>query len=94
MIGAPPRLGAETEPSRQVVELPALAIVIAHMSKRPAWQGDRPFEVPGELYEAARTEMQVHMRRRGFPLPVDKNLERDGVTHFLYLGTPITAKAE
>ena len=44
---------------------------------------------PTELYEAAADEMRERMRKRGFPLPVDKNLEQQGVAHFLYLGTPV-----
>ena len=90
----PLRLGKAhaVERGRALVELPALAIIASHMAKRPAWQDKTPFAVPTELYEAAADEMRERMRKRGFPLPVDKNLEQQGVAHFLYLGTPVVAE--
>lgn len=77
------------EPATPLVQLPALAIIASHMGQRPLWQSKTSFAVPSELYEAGRGEMQEQMKKRGFPLAVDKNLEQDGVEHFLYLGTPI-----
>lgn len=71
-------------------ELPALAVIIAFMAKRPAWEEKEPFEVPDELYERGEMEMRDHMKKRGFPLPIDKNLDRP---NFMVLGTPVVATA-
>lgn len=73
------------------VELPALAIIISYMAKRPAWLDKQPFEVPGDLYDRGEMEMRAHMKQRGFALPIDKNL---AVPHFLVMGTPVVARVE
>lgn len=62
---------------------------MSYIARRPAWQHRMAFEVPADLYKAAHEEMQNTMRKRGFPMPTDRNLE---VEHFLCLGTPIIAR--
>lgn len=71
-------------------DLPALAVIIAFMAKRPAYEDKEPFAVPLELYQRGEVEMREQMKKRGFPVPIDKNLDRQ---HFLVLGTPVVARA-
>lgn len=79
--------GASEE--RSLIVVPAVAVIVAELRKRPAWQEREPFPVPAELYEAASAEMAAVMKKRGFPLPVSKPLKASGVENFLILGTPI-----
>lgn len=73
------------------VPLPALALIIAYMAKRPAWADREPFKVPAELYADGEAEMREHMRKRGFAMPIDKNLEQDGIANFMLLGTAVVS---
>lgn len=92
IISRPWWAGAAPEPPARPAppELPALAIIMRFMGKRPAWQHDGPFEVPADLYERGEMEMRDHMKKRGFAVPIDKNLS---MPHFLVLGTAVVAKA-
>lgn len=85
--------GSEQEPPAPVppVELPALAIIMRFMAKRPSWEDKQPFAVPDDLYERGLEEMREQMKKRGFAVPIDKNMR---VPHFLVLGTPVVAKVE
>src|SRR5262249_16406099 len=78
----------------QPVPLPALAVVISFMNHRHIWANKAPFPVPSELYEAAETEMRDVMKKRGFAIPMDGELARDNVRHFMLNGTPVVMKAD
>ena len=83
------RIAPAEPPPKPTVELPALAIVMAHMAKRARWLDKEVFPVPADLYEAAEIEMRDLMKRRGFAVATDITLARDGIRNFLLLGTPV-----
>lgn len=70
--------------------MPALAVIVEHMRARPSWDIGQPYPVKSaKLYEAAESEMAANLKRRGFPMGVDDDLMRQGVRHFMLLGTPV-----
>lgn len=74
-----------------LIVAPALSVIVAELGKRPAWQRERPFKVPAELWEAGREEMAAIQRKRGFALPIAGSLIRAGVAHFMVHGTAIVS---
>lgn len=92
----PLRLGAvnPVDPPKPFAEMPAIAVIMAYLVKRSPAFGHQPFPVPEELFTAAEGEMKANMQKRGFPLPVSKDLERDGVRNFMLLGTPIVVETK
>lgn len=75
----------------QCPENPALCLLTYHLDRRPYWELHTPFAVPPELYDAGRIEMAANMKRRGFSVPRDGEIEQE---HFLLFATPIMAKDE
>ena len=75
----------------QSPDSPALCCLTYQLVRRPYWEIHTAFAVPRDLYDAGRAEMTANMKKRGFPVPQDDEIERE---HFLLFGTPIIPKGE
>lgn len=84
----------DVDPAKAMVDLPALAVIMRYVAQRPFWAAKQPFPVPAELYDAGEQEMRELMKKRGFPLAVCKELDRDGVKNFMVLGTPVVIEVK
>ena len=73
---------------RPLLVAPAVAVLVAELRKRPAWQSDKPLLVPPDLYDAARSEMEAIMKKRGFRLGMSKAVKAE---NFLLQGTAIVS---
>jgi hypothetical protein len=69
----------------QPIEAPALAEVLDRYSRLPPWLRDGPFAVEPDLWQRAKTEMDVVMSRRGFHVP-KADLDQP---NFILYGIPI-----
>lgn len=70
-------------------QLLALAIIAKHVRERAPWFAGEPFEVPREIYDSGKREMQIKMKARGFPLPRLPGVEAE---HFVLFSVMILPK--